>query len=160
MRELGEAAVEEPQYRTWPLVVAVIVAIVLAVAVLPSLLQNVGPMLRAGDWGSVLGYVEGSSLATAGIVWLVLYFAYVRRRRPESGLTHFIILFVIASAVDIVVLAFGYWGASHRAAVASGASTVETNDYLETALVDSRNATEIALDPWGGSMHFHIQLPG
>lgn len=161
MRELGEAAVEEPPYRKWPLVVAIVVAIVGALIALPSLLQQIGPMIRAGDWASVLGYIEGSSLFIAGVAWLVLYFADVRRRGPEHGLTHFIILFVVASAIDISVLALGYWTATNRTVIASGTvTTIQTDNPIDTVLIESRAATAAALSPTGGFASLHTQAPG
>lgn len=103
---------EEREFRKTPkstrtaLVIASIIAALWAFASVIRELADPASRSTSGDVitriASDVGYGIGASVFSALIVWLVLYFAVVRKRAPERGGKHF--LTVLASAMSGGVL--------------------------------------------------------
>jgi hypothetical protein len=93
------------------LIVAVVVVMIWAVFSVPGLLHAYGPHLRTGDYASVAGAIVGQALVVTAVVWLALYFLFVRRRAAGRGGRYFAILFAVALATEGGVVALAKWAA-------------------------------------------------
>lgn len=89
----------KPKSTVGALIVAAIVALFL------GLCSSVGALSEGGSFsvdasaaestGYMIGRLIGGGLFIALPVWLVLYFAFVRRRNPDAGPRHFVILLAV-----------------------------------------------------------------
>lgn len=74
--------------------------------------SGLGGLYNSIDPFADLGYLAGQlvvgPLAAVVLVWLVLYFAVVRRVAPERGPAHFAALAVVAAIIAAGPLAYGY----------------------------------------------------
>lgn len=86
--------------------------------------------------GYLLGGVVGQSLVIALLIWLVLYFAFVRRRDPDRGPRHFLALLGSAIGGGLVFVALV------MTALATGAE----EDRAIDAALDRYGEAVIALD--------------
>lgn len=98
--------------------------IAMAVAAIWSFSRTIGDFSETGPLGENetagmrLGYdfgtVIGASLFLTVIVWLVLYFAFVKRQDPDRGVRHFVILLAtsVIAGLAPVVLAFSLFASS------------------------------------------------
>ena len=99
------AALPPPLPRTWPALLGA-VAVVVIVALIGMVTVHLPDRAGAKDYAALLAvYVTAriglGLVADAVIVWALLYFLYVRRRRPQAGTGHFMILFAAAALTAV-----------------------------------------------------------
>lgn len=90
----------KPRSTVGGLIVAVIVVLFLGLCSVVGAVpdgESSGPASAAEVIGYGIGRIIGGALFLALPVWLVLHFAYVKRRNPDVGARHFVILLVAAS---------------------------------------------------------------
>lgn len=83
--------------RIWPALVMAVVAVVLWALIRSLQIASGHTSLDARSGAAVVGYLLGSALFISGVVWLVLYFAFLRRNGREFGGPSFFLLLVVAS---------------------------------------------------------------
>jgi hypothetical protein len=76
---------------------------------LPSTLSGLGPEATPYNEGYKSGLILGAALVEVLVVWLVLYFAFVRKHDPARGIVHFLIMLGVVFVVDMGVV---YWALS------------------------------------------------
>jgi hypothetical protein len=130
---------------TIPALAAAIVA-VLAISVLlwPAQIRE---SVAIADRDEALGVALGSALALSGIVWLVAYFGFVRRARPERGAIYFVILFALALPAELTAYAAANRIRAHDRAQDAAAANGLLSAIDKALKVDSGHAPTVDITP-------------
>lgn len=148
MSEQTAAAPKRRRVTTWPgLLVSCVIAF--GWSFFQAASHEPDAALREADnaykFGYLLGGIFGQSVVIALIIWLVLYFAFVRSRAPDRGGPHFLALFgsaigggLVFVGLIAVVLATG---ADEREAIGAvlddyGAAVVALDNDLAADVTD------------------------
>ena len=98
------SAEAKPKKTVALLALATVVAAVWSVLQLPSTIGGTGPVRTPYDEGYLYGVVLGAALVQVLVVWLVLYFAFVRKRDRARGLAHFLIMLGVVLVIDVAIV--------------------------------------------------------
>lgn len=87
------------------LALAAIAALIWSVVSLPGMIKEVAPHFGAKvlpeDWGFVGGTILGSSVVIIMIVWLILFFGFVRSRAAERAPMHLLVIALVVLGANI-----------------------------------------------------------
>ncbi len=96
------------------LAIGIVAVIVICLLGAPQMSKTFGEIFRSAPedaasrgpqlLGAGFGIVIASTLIWAGIVWAVIYFAFVRSRAPSRGPAYFIVLLVVGFLVNGVIM--------------------------------------------------------
>ncbi|MGD0144873.1 MAG: hypothetical protein ABSC92_17105 [Rhizomicrobium sp.] len=142
--------------RIWGLVLAIFAEIpVCIVIVLPVILLA---RLLGVTNKEVVGIAAVVSQFLFGVlfIWLVLYFTFIRTRAPRRGLAYFVVLLIVAIALDAGLGSLGYFGSQRQAAINATRSAAD----IRTALSEAAGAETAVISGHFNFVDLHTQAPG
>jgi hypothetical protein len=114
----------------WGVIGAIGLAVGLSILELGSVLHDVVPALSHGDGAYAAGVITGQATVSAAIAWLLVWFAYGRRRTPGLGWIYFAIplavcLLIFAGVSGLARMGFGGRDAQMRIALQEVVKTMD-----------------------------------